>query len=66
MPVPCCEFCYRKYINEDGTIDHDRYTKAQVEHLEWQESRGISEEKQTLPTEICRCDCHRDGKAIMH
>jgi len=34
--IDCCEFCYEKYINEDGTIDHDRlyaikFRKAMIE-----------------------------------
>lgn len=25
--MPCCEFTYEKYINQDGSIDNERYNK---------------------------------------
>lgn len=24
---PCCEYCYEKYINEDGTLNEEKYQK---------------------------------------
>ncbi len=55
---PCCNLCYQKYINEDGTFDEERYEKI------YQKAKEIC--KNGLIDQRCKCICHQDGKNILH
>jgi hypothetical protein len=72
--MPCCDLCYVKYINEDGTID---LTAVEEERQIRAATRpdGIAErDPDKLPMlepmgeeyGLCRCDCHRKGVEVMH
>ena len=56
--MSCCEFCYEKYINEDGTIDwtvlYPLQTANPVVVKEGQERR------------VCDCLCHRKDMKVLH
>lgn len=56
--MACCEFCYEKYLNEDGTIDwlvlYPLHLATPVVLKEGQER------------EVCRCDCHVKGICCLH
>jgi hypothetical protein len=58
----CCDLCYAKYINEDGTID-----PAGIE--EYQEklvAAGYDRVEVTDHDKLCRCGCHEKGKVVLH
>lgn len=50
---PCCDYCYKKYINADGTID-----MARLELI-------VKTDKQ-FEGDPCKCPCHKDGIEVMH
>jgi len=71
--MPCCDLCYVKYINRDGTINHALIAEERAMRSLTRPD-GIAERKpDELPTVgpvgeegICRCDCHREGVEVMH
>lgn len=76
MVMPCCNHCYEKYINEDGTPD-----QVAVETLQ---SKDLQELKEYIIKTVndpdfdvrkplprwqpvrCTCPCHRKGSVILH
>ena len=65
MCFPCCDFCYQKYVDKDGVPDADRFYKILVKHdtkLNAKIEGGVF----MLYRGICNCDCHKDGKNILH
>ena len=63
----CCMHCYKKYINEDGTVDYERLaellSEGQDQKVDVQE---LKEADTAEVIEFCTCRCHIDGKNILH
>lgn len=55
----CCDLCYEKYINEDGTPDVEMLKKIAAE-------RKQQRKYMPPPKKLCRCNCHIKGEAILH
>jgi len=58
----CCLFSQKKFIDSEGNIDSERLILAE----EKLRSQCRIEEKFIPYSRECRCDCHKDGKHIMH
>jgi len=75
----CCNFCYVKYLNEDGSMNYDVYfdevekyvaemvvlAKQRLKEGKGLKYRGIPE-IMFDPDRICKCDCHIKGTQVMH
>jgi hypothetical protein len=61
----CCQLCYEKYIEADGTIDEVRLDQAREKLIVPQvlEKNGIPTDRFVVP---CSCPCHKDGMNVMH
>jgi hypothetical protein len=71
--MPCCDLCYKKYLEEDGSLDEKAYQDALGEFAVW-----LSEQRKTKKTvgfdtrldeaknRKCRCACHVKGRNILH
>ncbi len=62
--MPCCNYCYVRYINADDTIDIAELNKAK------QEVHGdaaiLTELTETNHVCLCRCSCHKKGVVCLH
>jgi len=56
--MACCEFCYEKYINENGTID---WTVLYPLHMKNPVVLKEGQERQ-----VCNCECHVKGNDCLH
>lgn len=72
MCMPCCNVCYEKYINEDGTIDEVRLLRV-LGFGEFIDTNDVVDYDQLVPIlkqnkypSWCKCDCHKDGSGVMH
>jgi hypothetical protein len=54
--MSCCQLCYEKYINEDGTIDTAALKVAMSKHYL----------KDSDMIYACHCMCHVKGSMVMH
>ena len=50
---PCCDYCYKQYINSDGSVDKERLQK-------------IVTTDDKFKNDPCICSCHQDGIIVMH
>jgi len=65
----CCQMCYVKYINEDGTLDVNRYNAEwnSVEEEYKDKNKGKPIYRQIVkPDKPCMCKCHQDGLDVFH
>lgn len=57
--MACCEFCYDKYINDDGSIDWTVLYPLQMKH-----PHVVVKEGTECP--VCDCRCHRKDTKMLH
>lgn len=80
MPMPCCNRCYSKYIQADGTL-YPEFVKKEFGRNVIVEKRQVSNPftRDNLPLldktyiikgkkeeELCMCPCHVEGINCMH
>jgi hypothetical protein len=57
--MPCCEFCYEKYLDENGEVIwpllYELHMKTPNVYLKEGEERPI-----------CKCECHIEGSGCLH
>jgi len=58
---PCCDLCYKKYINKDDSIDEQRLRWAKLEYAKTFKRTIILDD-----IKWCTCECHQDGVNLMH
>jgi hypothetical protein len=72
--MPCCHYCYTKYINEDGSIDYERFADA-VDQREMEQGNldhvgvcvaELKEAHDAGAIYVCTCNCHKDGCPVLH
>lgn len=70
MVMACCDYCYEKYINEDGSPD-----KVLIEKIEQESKASVDKYNAEHPERVrpavfkpvsCRCPCHTKGTSVMH
>lgn len=70
MVAPCCNYCYDKYINEDGTVDQDVIEKIEIESKNFIEKYNKEHPERPKPLIFqpvsCKCICHTKGIAVRH
>lgn len=74
--MPCCNHCYEKYINEDGTPDLEIIRKLETEDLKEIKEYVIKiandpehDYRKPLPKWkpiSCHCVCHTKGMDVRH
>lgn len=70
MVMPCCQNCYKKYINEDGTIDQEAILEIENESKQFIEKYNKEHPEREKPLIFqpvsCKCVCHTKGMAVRH
>lgn len=74
--MPCCNHCYEKYINEDGTPDQDAIDQLEAKEIEELKQYVIKtvnspdfDVRKPLPRwqpVRCKCVCHTKGMQVRH
>lgn len=80
MVMPCCKYCYKKYINKEGEIDKDfiesAFGKDSViertkesnmftrDHLPLIDRVYVVTEQAKV--DLCTCPCHVEGVNCLH
>ena len=64
MVMDCCELCYKKYITKEGDIVLDRIADHLFDSMK--EGYSTMESAKEFMNNPCTCECHKDGKDIMH
>lgn len=74
--MPCCNHCYEKYINEDGTPDQDAIDQLEAKDIEELKQYVIKtvnspdfDVRKPLPRwqpVRCKCVCHTKGMQVRH
>lgn len=60
---PCCELCYQKYLEEDGSIDSNTLREIR-EAYNKKYNRNI--QPFTDDNKPCMCECHIKGLVVLH
>lgn len=70
MVMPCCNNCYEKYINEDGTVDKEVIEKIENESKQFIEKYNKEHPERLKPLVFqpvsCKCMCHTKGITVLH
>lgn len=68
--MPCCNYCYVQYINEDKSLDKDMIEKIEKESKEDIEKYNKEHPERSKPLIFrpvsCRCECHVKGQIVLH
>lgn len=65
--IACCNNCSNFYINRDGTIDLERYIEIARKTESIPKTFRIVDDKiEVFVDRVCMCECHQDGKLILH
>lgn len=70
MVMACCDYCYEKYINEDGTPDRIMIEKIEKKSKDFIEKYNTEHPERTRPAVFrpvsCNCPCHQKGMHVLH
>lgn len=73
MPFPCCNYCYVKYLEEDGkTVIKEELATAIEQNVEFRKQNNYPPLPVVTPEELldsgklCTCFCHVRGQQVLH
>ncbi|GAG82139.1 unnamed protein product [marine sediment metagenome] len=70
---PCCQYCYVKFRNDDGSINHEALKEWAISELkektQTKQAPEFSEIEKLMVKCIdgaCSCHCHVVGSRVLH
>ncbi|EPP7234193.1 hypothetical protein ACTOJ1_001115 [Shigella flexneri] len=69
MVMACCNLCYRKYLNADGSLNKEGLDEIYGEDkykilVDEPQNKVIRKNLQKI--KLCTCICHTVGMMVMH